>query len=254
MANPFGTQDMALGYANSRPPVHRRVVEQVYTLLERDRPFRRALDIGCGSGVSTRALEGFAQSCVGIEPVEAMVRQASRIAPFASFLAGAAEAIPLGDRSIDFITAAGSLNYTDLDRFFPEAARVLARDGVLAVYDFSPGRSFRDGPGLDDWFADFCVRYPWPRHEARELSPAILAEMRSGFRVRGGREFEMPIPMTRAFYVDYMLTETNVAAAIRRGAPASEIRSWCADSLAAVWNGAERDVVFRGYFTCMSAA
>jgi hypothetical protein len=71
--------------------------------------------------------------------------------------------------------------------------------------------------------------------------------------VSGQREFEIAIPMTCAFYVDYMLTETNVAAAVRRGTPLPEMREWCADRLAAVWNGAEREVLFRGYFVCMSA-
>ena len=63
-----------------------------------------------------------------------------------SFAAGVAEAIPLGDRSVDLITAAGSLNYVDLDVLLPEAARVLMPDGVLVVYDFSAGRSFRPQP------------------------------------------------------------------------------------------------------------
>ena len=33
--------------------------------------------------------------------------------------------LPLADASVDLITAAGALNYADLDLFFPEAARVL---------------------------------------------------------------------------------------------------------------------------------
>ena len=251
MANPFGTEDMASGYATSRPAVHPRVMEQAYRQLGRTEPFPLALDVGCGAGVSTKALVGFARRCVGLEPVEAMLQRAGAIAPFAEFLVGAAEAIPLRDRSVDLVTAAGSLNYANLDLFFPEATRVLNRNGVLLVYDFSPGRSFREDDRLDEWFASFQGRYPPPLDEARNLSPAILAEMKSGFQMRFQQQFEIGIKLTRAFYADYMMTETNVAASVRHGVPHSEIQSWCESTLVPVWNATEREVLFRGYFACM---
>ncbi len=183
-----------------------------------------------------------------------MLKWASNLVPSAAFIAGAAEAIPLRRGTVDLITAAGSLNYANLELFFPEAARVLTPQGMLLVYDFSAGRSFRNAAGLDDWFAGFHQRYPPPANEARELSPAILAELSCGFRVDAQRQFEIGITLAPEFYLDYVLTETNVAAAVRRGVPHPEIRSWCAQTLAPVWNGLPREVLFRGYFACMSAA
>jgi ubiquinone/menaquinone biosynthesis C-methylase UbiE len=251
MSNPFGTDDMAAGYATSRPPVHPRVIEQAYRQLGRSQPFERALDVGCGAGVSTRALGGFAKSCIGLEPAEAMLKWVATIAPSADFVVGAAEAIPLYDRSVDLITAAGSLNYANLDLFFPEAARVLAPHGVLLVYDFSPGRSLRTSTKLDEWFSSFHGRYPPPANEARELSPEILSGMNSGFRLHQQQQFEIGVTLTPAFYLNYVMTETNVASAVRRGVPHAEIKSWCAETLAPVWMGSEREVLFRGYFVCM---
>jgi SAM-dependent methyltransferase len=252
MANPFGTDDMAAGYATSRPPVHPRIIERVYRQLGRSAPFQRALDVGCGAGVSTKALTGFARCCIGLEPAEAMLQWASNMAPAAHFLVGTAEALPLRTSAVDVITAAGSLNYADLDRFFPEAARVLLPEGVLVVYDFSAGKSFRSDSSLDEWFARFFTQYPPPAHEARELSPALLAELRCGFRVDTAEHFEIGITLTPDFYLDYVLTETNVAAAVRRGVPQSQIRAWCAETLAPIWKGADREVLFHGYFAIMS--
>jgi len=252
--NPFDTFDMGAGYATSRPPVHARVVGQAYGEMGRTEPFRRALDVGCGAGISTRALAGFAASCIGLEPARGMLRWASTVAPGAVFVTGTAEALPLRDRSVDLITAAGSLNYANLDLFFPEAARVLRPDGVLLVYDFSAGRNFGDDAGLDDWFSAFSQRYPPPAHEARALSPEILAGMGSGFGMRSHRQFEIALAVAPGFYLDYVLTETNVAAATRRGVPHAEIRSWCAETLAPVWKGREREVLFRGYYACMTPA
>jgi SAM-dependent methyltransferase len=230
------------------------VIEQAFQQSGGSEPFQRALDVGCGAGVSTKALIGFAGNCIGLEPSEGMLQWASKIAPSATFVVGSAEAIPLCSRAVDLITAAGSLNYADLDLFFPEAARVLTPQGTLLVYDFSAGRSFRHATSLDDWFSSFHQRYPPPANEARELSPAILADLSSGFHLDAHRQFEIGITLAPEFYLDYVMTETNVAAAVRNGVPQSEIRSWCAETLAPVWNGARREVLFRGYFACMSAA
>ena len=254
MPNPFGTEEMATGYSTSRPGVHPRVIEQAFKQLGRTEPFQLVIDVGCGAGVSTKALAGFATNCIGLEPMEGMLKWATTTAPFARFVVGTAEAIPLCDHSVDLITAAGSLNYANLDLFFPEAARVLRGDGVLLVYDFSPGRSFRDATSLDKWFSGFYSRYPPPENEARRLSPEILSEMSPGFRILSHHQFEIGITMTLTSYVDYMMTETNVAACVRGGVPQSEIKSWCAKTLVPVWNGQEREVLFRGYFACMGTA
>ena len=122
---------MSAGYATSRPAVHPHVIERVRRHLGLDRKVSRALDVGCGAGLSTKPLEEIAECCIGIEPVEAMLAWTRSTAPDAHFLVGAAEAIPIAGRSIDILTAAGSLNYADFDLFFPEAARVLKERGVL---------------------------------------------------------------------------------------------------------------------------
>lgn len=252
MENPFGTEQMAAGYATSRPPVHRRVIERAYRSLGRPAPFRRALDVGCGAGLSTRALDGFAAHAVGLEPAEAMLQWHAAVAPHADFLVGRAEALPVAHASVDLISAAGALNYTDLRQFFPEARRVLAPGGILLVYDFSPGRSFREDARLDDWFESFRTRYPWPPNEARVLNPEILDTLDGDWHVRRADAFEIGIELMPEFYLEYMLTETNVASAVRNGTPYEEIRDWCTQTLAPVWAGRPREVLFRGYFACMN--
>jgi SAM-dependent methyltransferase len=245
---------MAEGYAACRPPLHPLIMEMVKGRLGWRGKAGRALDVGCGAGLSTRAVQSLAGQCIGIELAEPMLRAAAATAPGAEFLAGRAEAIPLRAGSVDLITAAGSLNYADLSRFFREAARVLVPGGVVVAYDFSPGSDFRDSEALAQWFSGFIARYPWPLNEAADLNPELLSRADRGFRLQSSDSFEIGITLSRDFYLDYMMTETNVAFAQRKGISASEIRSWCSGTLSPVWGERPREVLFRGYFACLVAA
>jgi SAM-dependent methyltransferase len=251
MSNPFSASAMAEGYANSRPPVHARVFDLVRARIGNAWRARQGVDIGCGAGVSTRALAALADRCYGLEPAEAMLRRAVRTVPGAVFVAGTAEALPFRNGSLELLASAGALNYVRLEQFFPEAARVLEPGGALLVYDFSTGRSFRRTTSLDEWFEEFIFRYPFPRDEGCPLDPESLGRLGSGFRMEFGERFETGIPLDREFYLDYLMTETNVAAAVRQGASGAEIRIRCAESLCPIWAGGEREVLFRGYFCWM---
>ncbi|MCL4842297.1 MAG: methyltransferase domain-containing protein [Bryobacteraceae bacterium] len=254
MANPFATKAMAAGYARRRPPVHRRVVEMAASGRGWRLPFWRAVDVGCGAGVSTKALAGMAEEVIGVEPAAGMLRGSGAVAPEAWFVAGAAEMLPLADGSCALMTAAGSLNYVDLAAFFPEARRVLTPEGTLLVYDFSPGRRFREVGGLQEWFEEFQRRYPPPVAEARALDPEILGGLAAGFELEAAERFELGVTLSRDFYVGYMMTETNVAAAMRAGAAEAEIEGWCRETLEPVWGETEREVVFAGYWACLKLA
>jgi SAM-dependent methyltransferase len=247
----FSSAAMAEGYARARPPIHAWVVERVRGRLRLDGRGRRALDVGCGAGLSTAPLRAVAQSCLGVEPVAGMAQRARAVAPGAHFAVGRAEALPVRSGCFELITAAGSLNYVDLERFFPEARRVLAARGVLVVYDFAQGRAFGDGPALGEWFDAFSRRYPLPPASARELDPAILASLDSGFRLRDSDEFVAAVPFTAERYLAYLMSEANVPYAISRGEHEEDLRAWCVRTLAPVFDGGEHEVLFRGYFACL---
>jgi SAM-dependent methyltransferase len=243
MPNPFATPSMAEGYARARPPLHGRIVDRVRALLAPSGRVAAALDIGCGSGLSTRPLTSLADRVLGIDPNPQMLSWARSVAPGARFTAARAEALPLGASTVDLITAAGSLNYTDPPAVFREAARILTRSGAMCVYDFGQGRSAL----LEGWFAELERRYPMPRSEAIPLDPEILAGMNAGFRTIAADRFEMAVPMDAEKYANYIMTEANIAAAIRRGEVEYGIREWLRQSLAPIFDAREHEVVFKGY-------
>jgi ubiquinone/menaquinone biosynthesis C-methylase UbiE len=227
MSNLFATAAMAEGYARSRPPIHPWVLAQLAG------PFRRALDLGCGSGLSTAALKNVAAHRIGLEPALPMLAYAPTVAPGAHFLAGHAESLPFANEAFDLVTAAGSLNYCDLLPTLDEVRRVLTPEGQFAIYDFSPGREFPDSPALADWNTELRRRYPTPAGR-REFT-------------HFGEPFALALPYTAESYLDYVLTNSNISAAIASGTPVAEIRSWCASTLAPVFAGQTKQVLFRGY-------
>jgi SAM-dependent methyltransferase len=247
MPDLFGSSSMGAGYANSRPPVHPRVIERVLAQLGSAQKFPCVLDVGCGAGLSTRPLIQAADLCIAFDPAEAMAQWGATVAPGAIFLVARAEAMPFRSGSVDLMTAAGSLNYTDLDLFFPEALRVLKTTGTLVVYDFSQGRSLRDCDDLDMWFDQFLVRYPAPPDPINHLDPERLGRIAGGMHLSAHEHFEIGLPVSPQFYVDYIMTETNISHAVARGAKEADIRAWCETSLVSVFAGQEREVLFRGY-------
>ncbi len=243
----FTSPAMAAGYALARPAVHPHIINRIRAMLKITTPLPNALDIGCGAGLSASPLTTLAECVYGIDPVHAMVRQATLAAPSVHFITAAAEALPFPEKSIHLITAAGSLNYTNLDAFFPEARRILTPGGALVVYDFSQGSRFSNSPKLEEWFDIFRKRYPAPPNSSRPLSPSILAEMAAGFKLSTSEEFVTSIPLTASAYLEYIMTETNIAHAIRNGATPQEVRAWLGSSLGPVFNNQTMDVLFPSY-------
>jgi SAM-dependent methyltransferase len=251
MTDSFAGEAMAIGYAKSRPDVHARILERVKKALG-DRRFGRALDVGCGAGISTRAARILADVCIGADAVERMVRYGGETAPGAAFMVARGEALPVRAQSVDLITAAGSLNYMPLAPFLQEAARVSRAGGMLVVYDFSTGRRLRDSAALEDWFDVFVQRYPWPEGDATHIDAEVLERGEYALEARISEEFDIGVPLTRTSYVSYLMTETNVTRAVRDGAAAEAIREWCLRTLHGVFPDGTCEVLFRGYFMCMA--
>ncbi|MDA0667204.1 MAG: methyltransferase domain-containing protein [Planctomycetota bacterium] len=245
----FGGVRQAAGYAHARPPLHPLIVERLNRRVRRR--FDRALDLGCGSGLSTAPLPNVARDVVGMEPERAMLRVAGGIAAEAELVGGRTEALPFASDTFDLLAAAGSLNQVDLSAFGREATRVLQPGGLVWIYDFGPGREFRDSDRLSSWWAEFERRFPFPPW--RELTPKTIASEAAGIQLDQEEAFTIPLELEWEFYVDYAMTEINVTAAIGRGDVVfDEARAWCVQSLERAFEGGSREVLFRGYWAILS--
>ncbi|TDE55823.1 SAM-dependent methyltransferase [Nonomuraea mesophila] len=247
MPSVYDSERLAASYAFDRPPVHQRILESARL----ERPLRRALDVGCGAGVSTAALAPLAHQVIGLEPVPAMLAHRRSVAPSARFVIGAAERLPFAAESFDLVAAAGSLNYTDLAAALAEVARVLTPDGICLVYDFSKGRSALTGDALAAWFESFEQRFPSPPGwRPTAVHDAPLAG--TGLSLLDHTDLDIPVPMTLDDYLRYVLGEVGVDSAIARGNDSAErAREWCRRTLAEVFKDGEVTVVFHGCLTTL---
>lgn len=97
------------------------------------------IDVGAGTGISTRALAealGPEWRLVGIEPSDDMRRTAvaqSAALRNVSFQSGAAEALPFDDGSVGGLLVAQALHWFDRPAFYKEAGRLLAPGGGLFI-------------------------------------------------------------------------------------------------------------------------
>ena len=248
MTSVYDSERLATAYAFDRPPIH----QQILRSARLDRQADRALDVGCGAGLSTAALAPLARRVIGLEPIPTMLSHRRTVAPHAGFVIGQAERLPFAGRSFDLVAAAGSLNYTDLPSALAEIARVLTTDGTFLLYDFSVGRHSLSRDELADWFTSFEQRFPWPPgwqpFDVRELPLASY-----GLRLLDHTDIEIQLPMAFDAYLRYMLSEVNVDNAIARGDySAEEARDWCRETLEPVFADGDVTVVVPGYIATLA--
>jgi SAM-dependent methyltransferase len=248
MSTVYDSERLAAAYTFDRPSVHGQILRSARLNRQAD----RALDVGCGAGLSTAALAPLARQVIGLEPVSTMLAHRRTVAPHARFVIGRAERLPFAARSFDLVAAAGSLNYADLPSALTEVARVLTREGTFLLYDFSTGRRSVSGHDLEGWFDSFEQRFPWPPGwqpvDVRQL-PLVAY----GLRLLDYTDVETRLPMTFDSYLRYMLSETNVEDAVARGAcSAEEARDWCQGTLRAVFADGESTVVIPGHVATLA--
>lgn len=95
-------------------------------------PGRRVLDLAAGTGKLTRLLVPTGADVVAVEPVAGMRdRLAAALSGQVEVRDGTAEALPVGDASVDAVTVAQAFHWFDPPRALAEAARVLRPGGHL---------------------------------------------------------------------------------------------------------------------------
>jgi len=242
----FEHDRVAAGYASARPFLHPEVFARVRGLIREQESLQRALDVGCGTGMSSVALLDLAREVTGVDVSVPMLRHARR-AEHLHYLASTAEDLPFRAGSFDLIVACGSIDWVDRGRFLPRAAELLKSEGWLVPLDFGDTGRSPETPGLGRWHEEvYQPAFPCPPSQ----DPLITRDeaARFGFGEPAHHTFESQCRFTASGYADFLMTESNVIAAVEYGGrSAEEIRRWLEAELCGLFEGETRAVTFGGY-------
>jgi SAM-dependent methyltransferase len=181
-------------YDRYRPSPPSTLLDILTLVAQVDRP-RLVVDLGAGTGLSTRVWSERASKVVGIEPNPTMVARARRVTAAAnvSYVRAFASGTGLTTGAADVVTCAQSFHWMEPMEVLAEAARLLRRGGVFVAYDydvppivhpevdavfsehFDARRSAREQLGLEAGAAT------WPKEHH-------LERIRASGRFRFGRE------------------------------------------------------------------
>lgn len=238
VVNPYVGAAVAARYARARPPLHERVVA---LLKQRLPPPRLALDLACGTGLSTRPLSSFAASVVGIDASEDMLGWARRTGDI-KLVAGRIERLPFPAGSFDFASIASAIHWIAPEAL-GEIHRVLTAGAPLVVYDvWFPGEIV----GVDSfasWLRTACgPRYlDVPKHRSN-----VDRLQAAGFDRELEMELREPVPMTLDHLAEYFMTHSERIAAVEAGSETvREQRAFFRAGLQPFFDGVrDRDVTF----------
>ncbi len=180
-------------YDRWRPAPPAALLDLLCRIARVERP-RLVVDLGAGTGLSTRAWAERADAAVGIEPNPDMLAHAEQATAAAnvSFVEGYSNATGIDDAAADIVTCSQSLHWMEPAETFAEAARILRPRGVFAAYDYDLPPAVH--PEVDAAFDEYQRR----RGEARraqgiEMGAERLPEGKEGHlaRMRGSGRFQV---------------------------------------------------------------
>jgi SAM-dependent methyltransferase len=167
----MGDQDVILGqsfgrvaetYHRVRPPYSELLLDRTQELLDLGAD-ARVLDLAAGTGRLTHELAQRFAHVVAVEPNDAM----RALIADGEVLAGAAEAIPLADDSVDAVFVGEAFHWFEALEAIAEIARVLRPLGGLAVFWT---HWWETKPPLPDAALEL-LREPWERFAPQRKPP-----------------------------------------------------------------------------------
>lgn len=213
--NYFGFKSAAERYRRGRPYFHPAVAARIKSFLSLSDRLPRALDAGCGTGLSTLALLEVAERIVGVDLSAEMVALAPR-RPSLRYVVARGEELPFAADTFDLVTVSSALHWLDKGRFFDAARGVLRAGGWLVVYDnYFSGRMMEEA-GFEIWFRESYLK-SFPAPPRRSYTLAAEECRRLGFRLRGEEWYENEAPLTPDGLIDYLGTQSNIIAAVEAG-------------------------------------
>ncbi len=166
-------------------------------------------DIGCGTGISTRALAEAGAEVTGVDPNREMLDCARSIGGGAKYREGMANDTGLTGRAFDLVTAAQSFHWFDPDTCLPEFRRILRSGGAVAAF----WNCQENSPFLADY--DQMLREHCTEYRGSSNWSATIERIRASSSTENVRE--AAFPNSQEFDADGLLGRVKSCSYVRHG-------------------------------------
>ncbi|XP_061186172.1 putative methyltransferase DDB_G0268948 [Saccostrea echinata] len=101
-----------------------------------------AVDVGCGTGISTIPLCKYFQKVTGVDVSETQIKTARMVhkqSNVSFFISRAEQMEFLSDCSVDLVTVAQTMHWLEMEPFYKEVIRILKPRGSIVIYGYGNG-------------------------------------------------------------------------------------------------------------------
>ena len=229
--NFFGSKVAAERYVAGRPDFHANTIGHLKEMLGIDQKLPVALDVACGTGLSTKALLSVADEVYGTDLSPEMLDRAYEKDKI-RYIVAAAENQPFEDEEFDLITVSSAIHWFDIDAFLTEARRILKTKGWLVIYENYFTGKMDGNDDFTNWVNEvYLTRFPSPPRN-KNYGWSVENIRGKGFSINAPGEYENAISFNKEQLIAYFTTQSNVIAAIDSGRLAyKEAEKWLAGEL-----------------------
>ena len=230
--NHFHQKAAAERYSRGRPDFHANTIRRIRDFLNRQQPLERALDVACGTGLSTRALLAIAADVYGTDLSAEMLGhapQSDRI----HYAIAPAEAQPFPDNYFDLVTVSSGVHWFAIDRFLAEARRILKPNAWLVLYENYFVAEMPGSEDFGDWFRNrYLKKFPSPpRNNSYPWTNKNLIPQH--FNLITEEQFKNTVFFNKKQLILYFTSQSNIIAAVEKGVITyDDAEDWLANELA----------------------
>ena len=224
--NYFNPKTAAERYSTGRPDFHSITIKHIKDYLLLDQNLGNALDIACGTGLSTKALLEIATNVYGTDVSQEMLNFALE-ADKINYSIARAEQQPFADNYFDLITVSSGVHWFDIDKFLKEANRLLKSKSWLVLYENYFISEMVGNDSFTNWFPNVYLKkyhspprnsnYAWTNENLNPKNFNFITEER----------FKNSITFNKKQLALYFTTQSNIIAAVEKNQTTyQQVENW----------------------------
>jgi ubiquinone/menaquinone biosynthesis C-methylase UbiE len=242
--NYFETKNVAERYEKGRPFFHSNTIGKIKNHVGQLTKFEKALDIACGTGLSSKALLELAEQVYGTDISGEMLKFAF-IDEKIIYKIATAENQPFENQFFDMAAVSSGVHWFHIDHFLKETSRILKPKSWLVLYENFFISEMKDVPAFNVWFPEiYCKKYPSPpRNNNYSWTNDNLKS--NNFRLGFEDTFKNEIEFTIDELILYFTTQSNITSLIENKKTTDEnVECWLFNELKPFFKEEKRIISF----------